>query len=245
MRETDLITAFPEHFVVKSRHGAYGEGFVAFASNAGIFSTSNGLIYTPTQLLSWLTDLHTGPMVVQKRIFDHDALSALSRSKTLQCVRLVSYRDARDLIRFPFFILKLVCNNNISDNFHGGLSGNLIAYGDRETGTLTGAVGIHPSGMGLAELSEHPESKTTIAGFKIPFWNEARDLVSMTHASIPDLTTIGWDIGITPNGPVLIEGNAWYDPPLYAPQVLSDEDWLLIFGRRSTAITCASDNSNT
>ena len=44
-------------------------------------------------------------------------------------------------------------------------------------------------------------------GFRIPYWNEVRELVKNVHAKLPDIRSIGWDVAITPNGPVLIEGN--------------------------------------
>ena len=52
------------------------------------------------------------------------------------------------------------------------------------------------------------------AGTKIPFWDEVKKLATYTHERIPELFTIGWDVVITPNGPMLLEGNDGWDPYL-------------------------------
>jgi hypothetical protein len=38
-------------------------------------------------------------------------------------------------------------------------------------------------------------------------WKEVRDLAFRAHQAFNDRTIIGWDIGIAPDGPILIEGN--------------------------------------
>ena len=44
----------------------------------------------------------------------------------------------------------------------------------------------------------------------IPHLSEALDLAVRAHTLLPGLRTVGWDIAITENGCVLVEGNdAW------------------------------------
>ena len=45
------------------------------------------------------------------------------------------------------------------------------------------------------------------AGYRLPYWNEVRELVKNVHAKLPDIKSIGWDVAITENGPILVEGN--------------------------------------
>ncbi len=54
---------------------------------------------------------------------------------------------------------------------------------------------------------EHPITKKKIVGFKIPFWDEIVMLLDKATKIIPQIGYVGWDIAITPNGPILIEGN--------------------------------------
>lgn len=53
----------------------------------------------------------------------------------------------------------------------------------------------------------HPVTGTRFAGFQIPYFKEAVELVSRAALEIPELRYIGWDVAITESGPVLVEGN--------------------------------------
>lgn len=53
----------------------------------------------------------------------------------------------------------------------------------------------------------HPQTGKNIKGFTIPNWNRVIDTVKRAAAEIPEIGYIGWDIAVTENGAVLIEGN--------------------------------------
>ena len=44
-------------------------------------------------------------------------------------------------------------------------------------------------------------------GFQIPYWTETLDMLRNASRLVPDIHIVGWDVAITPNGPVIIEGN--------------------------------------
>ena len=56
--------------------------------------------------------------------------------------------------------------------------------------------------------SNHPISGEVIKGFQIPFWNEVLSLANEVYNKVPGVNYIGWDIAITNDGPIIIEGNA-------------------------------------
>jgi hypothetical protein len=62
-------------------------------------------------------------------------------------------------------------------------------------------------------IRTHPETGTPFEGFILPFWDEAVSLAHRLAKVIPEAGFVGWDIGITPNGPVVVEGNT--DPGTY------------------------------
>ena len=58
-----------------------------------------------------------------------------------------------------------------------------------------------------------------IAGVTLPWWSKVLELARKAHRVIPQLQTICWDIGITPSGPVIVEGNdTWHPNLIQKPQ---------------------------
>lgn len=54
---------------------------------------------------------------------------------------------------------------------------------------------------------KHPESNVAFNGFQIPNWGDVLRIVTEAAEKIPHIGYIGWDVAVTPNGAVLIEGN--------------------------------------
>jgi hypothetical protein len=46
---------------------------------------------------------------------------------------------------------------------------------------------------------------------RIPHWSELLELVLRAQVAFDGLPTPGWDVGITQDGPLLVEANALYD----------------------------------
>lgn len=57
------------------------------------------------------------------------------------------------------------------------------------------------------EIHNHPYSGKELMGFKVPFWSEALEMCKDAARLHPENKSIGWDVGITEKGPLLIEGN--------------------------------------
>lgn len=45
------------------------------------------------------------------------------------------------------------------------------------------------------------------SNFQVPMYKEALDLACTAHRAFYGIRAIGWDIALTENGPVFIEGN--------------------------------------
>ncbi|MBN9282025.1 MAG: hypothetical protein J0H37_07220, partial [Hyphomicrobium denitrificans] len=52
-----------------------------------------------------------------------------------------------------------------------------------------------------------------LEGFRLPDWTLVTELALRAARTFLPLRTIGWDIALTPDGPVIVEGNRWWDPP--------------------------------
>lgn len=55
---------------------------------------------------------------------------------------------------------------------------------------------------------EHPDSKIELEGFAIPRWGEAVAFAKELAKNIPEAAFVGWDIALTNQGWVMVEGNA-------------------------------------
>lgn len=91
--------------------------------------------------------------------------------------------------------------------------GGMAAGVDLETGKIN-TYGADSNGD---PQERHPGTGTELMGFQIPFWPEVKELVercSRKAYDVAGLGYVGWDVAITENGPIIIEGNNWPSPSL-------------------------------
>jgi hypothetical protein len=227
-----LLSCLPEDFVIKDRAGAYGSGFRAFRRTGDVFRPVDGGSPFDVSRLAELLAIagNAEGLVIQERLFDAAPLAALSGRRGLQTMRINTLLHTDDRVSILFYMIKILAGNTLSDNFSMGTSGNLIAYGDPDSGTLRGAVKIHECGAGMASIATHPQTGRPFDGFSLPWWSEAIALVITAQRCFRELPTLGWDVALTETGPRIIEANARWDPPLYAPFLMSADNWRRVFG---------------
>lgn len=109
------------------------------------------------------------------------------------------------MLRWP--TLKIPAASSVSDNWQGSRGGGLLVPVDLDTGTLGHAVGRAHVGLRARLLSRHPETGGQIHGRSVPCWPDVVSVVRRAARALPGLPTLGWDIAITPRGPVIIEAN--------------------------------------
>jgi glutathione synthase/RimK-type ligase-like ATP-grasp enzyme len=69
----------------------------------------------------------------------------------------------------------------------------------------------------------HPMTGERIEGFQLPFWKESVELALRAHETLPTIALVGWDIALTAEGPVIIEGNS--TPGAKSPQITHKKPW--------------------
>ena len=226
-----LAATLPREFIVKDRAGAYGSGFRAFERVGDRFvAAEDGTSLDAAALVGLFAGPSGSDLIVQERLYDHPALASLSGRRGLQTARINTLLAGDGRVEILFFMLKVLAGRTLSDNFSMGTTGNLIAFGDAEQGVLRGAVTLHACGSGMVRIGGHPQTGVAFDGFRLPWWREALDLVRRAQRCFPELATLGWDVALTEAGPVIVEANARWDPPSYAPFIMSAEHWRSIFG---------------
>jgi len=144
--------------------------------------------------------------VFQMRINQHPEMNRLNPS-SLNTLGIDTFIDKNGNIDIISGFLKMSTNGNPVDNNTLGGCGVGI---DLDRGTLrsNGYSKIKMSGVEI--LKEHPVTNVKFEGFSIPMIEEAKEIVKKAAALMPGLRLVGWDIGISKEGPVLVEGNSDY-----------------------------------
>ena len=91
--------------------------------------------------------------------------------------------------------------------------GGLAIGVDPETGRFNTVAADHDGNP----QTVHPASGVELPGYQVPYWDEVLELVKMAAIRTYELAGLGytgWDIAITPDGPVIVEGNNWPSPSL-------------------------------
>ena len=99
-----------------------------------------------------------------------------------------------------YFYIRMGNGKSVVDNLH---SGGLTCPVDWETGK------IKYQGYALFDkiYDVHPNTGHQLKGYPLPYTQEAIEMCFRAARSLPQVAYVGWDVGITENGPVLIEGN--------------------------------------
>jgi putative polysaccharide biosynthesis protein len=193
---------------VKPNHGKGGRGAESWLYRRGRYEGADGAMLSEAELLRHLRGIPAKEgLVVQPRRVNHAAMADLNNG-ALATVRVVTCRNEHGRFEATNAVLRMAQGrNHVVDNFHAG---GLAAKVDVATGTLGLAtdLGVRP---GSGWRATHPNSGARIADRVLPCWDETVALAVRAHAAFADRIVIGWDVGIMPDGPELVEGNGGPD----------------------------------
>ncbi|PZU58863.1 MAG: hypothetical protein DI547_08800 [Sphingobium sp.] len=193
---------FPS-LISKPGMGSKGKGVLRMVRQPdGDWQSSDGaLSVRADQLVDWIAKERARGRIVQQCMVAHASLADLSPG-ALPTLRVVTMRDEAGTFEVVDTALRLsLAAERAADNFS---MDNLVAPvgSDSRIGPA-----LRRSGEGFSEHARHPVTDAPIAGAYLDQWNAACALARAAHAHFADHVIIGWDIGLTAEGPVLIEGN--------------------------------------
>lgn len=144
------------------------------------------------------------PYVVEEGMDQHPKLSAL-HAGSVNTIRVLTMLDVAE--RKPFIVMAVqrigTHRSAPTDNWsRGGLSARV----DLDTGQL-GKASRLPRGGELEWFDAHPDTGEPITGVEVPFWSQVHEMVLHSARVLSFMEYIGWDIVITPDGPVVLEAN--------------------------------------
>lgn len=122
-------------------------------------------------------------------------------NKSVNTIRIYSVYD--DTQRTAFLIktvLRVGVGDSVVDNSHAGGCSYEV---DVETGRIISMGWSHA----MIGLIYHPGTEICMLGRKIPHWPEVKEMVKQAAEKLPSVKFIGWDVAVTEERPILIEGN--------------------------------------
>ncbi|MGF1608830.1 MAG: sugar-transfer associated ATP-grasp domain-containing protein [Kiloniellales bacterium] len=206
-----------QEIVIKPSLGVYGCG-IRFLRHCGqSWRDADGRSLSAADVLQ---DLRQDPdfdrFVIQERVTPHASLVDLSATDYLQTLRVITGVTGDSDVHILCAEQKIICGTATTSNFAWGATGNAVSDVDLASGKLGPVFIAREDGVGMDPIARHPVTGKSFDGFVVPLWDETCDLCRNAALAFLPLRTIGWDVAATPHGPVLIEGNAWWDPHTHA-----------------------------
>lgn len=195
----ELVNSHP-HLFLKPSTSAKGKG--AFA----IDKESEGLILNGIQkdfdsIIKELDEVGN-EMLIQERLIQNKVLSDIY-PHSLNTLRVASVLDGEEVVIIGA-LLRLGSNGRVVDNSsQGGIS-----VGIGEDGRLN-KYGYYFPQFGT-KTDKHPDTHVAFESIEIPYYKEVLKLVKDAHRVFKWIKTVGWDIAVLEDGPILIEGNSRY-----------------------------------
>ena len=141
--------------------------------------------------------------IYQEELMQHPDMNRLN-PHCVNTVRFVTYTNKNHESKILASMVRTSLRDMYTDNVSsGGGSARL----DLEKGVLDENLYTDfVKGPGIV-YQKHPFTGITIKDFKIPYFQEAKEVALKGATLIPNVTLAGWDIAIGADGPVLIEVN--------------------------------------
>jgi len=135
-------------------------------------------------------------MIAESLLVQCDEMAAIHPS-SVNTVRALTIKG-----KLVSAVLRMGVGGGFVDN---GCSGGIFAQLDVDTGIVV------TKGADLLEhrFLHHPTTGIVLPGFQVPQWDAVRRTVEQAMDLVPNAVIVGWDVAITADGPVLIEGNCY------------------------------------
>ncbi len=197
---TDELRAF------LARHGRVMAKPIDAEAGHGIERIDAADVADPEALRARL--IERGQTLLEECIVQHPELSRLAPD-SVNTLRIVTFRRD-ETVTVLARVLKMGTGAPI-DNFGAG---GLYTTLDERGVAMYGALGN--SGR---VIEVHPQTGVEIVGFQVPTFDEVLALADRLARVVPEIPYVGWDIAVTPDGPIVIEGNEntglwWMRPSL-------------------------------
>lgn len=190
----EYISNLEGHFFVKSINGECGDGVYSLKIKKDEIALNQKIL----QLDDIVKVFSIGDFVIQNCLLQNNSINQIY-PQSINTIRVTTVKNKGNIIVTDAVFRFGARGNNVDNWAQGGVfvpinkNGTLDKYGffKPKYGTKTDV---------------HPDTGFVFENYEIPFYSEAINEVVKFHKFL-DIHSIGWDIAICENGPVIIEGN--------------------------------------
>ncbi|MBR4462703.1 MAG: hypothetical protein IKS51_09005 [Erysipelotrichaceae bacterium] len=156
------------------------------------------------ELFGYLKDNH---LFVEDSILQHEAMSSLHPS-SINTVRITTVLDGNDEAHVMYALQRIGIGDMSVDNVGSGGIYTVLS----EEGTIKNPCW---SDKTITTYTKHPTTGMELIGFQVPCFKEALELCKKAAKVEKHIRYVGWDIAISDQGPIIVEGNPLpgYDMP--------------------------------
>lgn len=161
-------------------------------------------------------DPYSGYIIEEK--IEQDAIMNLLGGPSLNTVRISTLKEKSGVISIDFGMLRVGGEESLTDNLH---QGGYVVNIDVVDGSLADRTYGYRGKYGPWIEEKEINIKAHVKDGRVPYWKDIVSLASKAASFLHGMGSVGWDIAITEQGPVLMEGNSNWD--MIIAQVLSGE----------------------
>jgi hypothetical protein len=136
-------------------------------------------------------------LLIEERVYNHEVLARFS-ANSLNTLRIITVRLPVG-VKIIFSALRFAKDDGVVDNGNCG-----VCPVDIESGRIFR--GVTSFGNPHVCSPTHPVG-FEVTGIEIPFWNEIKVMLKKAALELEGVYFVPWDVAVTPNGPLIIEGN--------------------------------------
>lgn len=172
-----------EKFICKPVGNAQGKGIVVYDD-----------LSNPKQVFGCVTQERA---ILEEWIQQHPVLAQVY-GDAINCLRIITVYTKGKV----WFVTGGVTWGNGKKIANASASG-IVSRVDFSTGVLS----EFAADFNGKTYTNHPITKVKMSYMQLPFWSETMEMLKAAATEVPEIGFVGWDIAITPEGPVIIEGN--------------------------------------
>ncbi|PIA81964.1 hypothetical protein BFR04_11705 [Gaetbulibacter sp. 4G1] len=179
-----------ERFFCKPTNGRMGQNIFILDKNTykNIDDTLVNLIFSQE-------------LMFQEVIVQHESLNEINKF-SVNTLRIVTYKNEEGKVEILSGFIRLGIKGSVLDNAHAG--GIVVSF-NKETGKM-GQEGLQLIDNGSGVFYKHPDTGIIFDSFQIPCYTQVKKIV-IDVARLLKFPLLGWDVAITPDGPVIVEAN--------------------------------------